>query len=157
MESFTRSRTTSIPHDYHSMAPQDDDFDDVAAGALILKLRTIDGLLCSTPIGRHRQLDLTAIVQSDATMQAIADTDTAQDLQILVRHLHRPELIAATFVELYTTALHGRIYCNVYRCEDDLLGPDPTCSEVLGLLPAVDQLLDTSLREYFDAVNDQGM
>ena len=132
-------------------------FDVVAAGALALKLRALDAMLCSTPEAHHRELDLAALAQSDTTTQTVADTEMLDGLRALVKPLRRPELIPDAFVELYTAALQGRVYINVFRNSEPYKGPNPTCSEVLRLLPDIDNLLDTSLCAHFDPLNDQGM
>ncbi|KAF2676354.1 hypothetical protein K458DRAFT_183571 [Lentithecium fluviatile CBS 122367] len=149
-----RPRSSSIPRNYTRMPRPDDQFDVVKAGALCLKLRAIDGLLHSAPSWHRLVLDFAAIIRSDTTTQSVADTEVLDHLPVLLARMRRPDLIPDTFVDLYTTVLKGRIYRNENRCSDFRKGPDPTCSEVLRILPVIDHQLGTSLSAFFNAMND---
>lgn len=92
--------------------------DVVLAGELILKLRAMDALLCSTPRDQRHELDYAAIALYGTSTQFPVDADALHGIQVMVKDLCLPVLIPALFVDLYMAALDGRAYHNVYRPQD---------------------------------------
>jgi hypothetical protein len=111
-------------------------------------LRAIDEQLCSTPRDRHHELELLKSVNFSPRL-----SNSAFDrLEAVLGGMQPIDKIADAFVELYTTALAGRICRSAISRESS----EPTCSKVLRILPGLDEELGTSLRVHFDAVYAKG-
>lgn len=157
MADLSRPRSSSISKFFKERAARiGSRFNADDAAKLQLELRAIDSFLRSTPIEQHHQLNLNALASRDAAQGTTTEEDGSSNLLELVGENLRPDLIPATFIEAYTSALRGRFYINESRCSDFTKGRDPTPSQVRELLPTFDKALGTSLRSHFDAVNERG-
>ncbi|KAF1978272.1 hypothetical protein BU23DRAFT_564510 [Bimuria novae-zelandiae CBS 107.79] len=120
---------------------------------LLARLLTLDQLLGSVPLQQQRNLDLEAALsttsrdlklQGDVARYTTLSSDVEELYRILNR-IPRFDLIPATLLYIFKTSWQGRIYQNLYRHSDVAKPRDPTCSEVLHLLPKLDRILETSL------------
>lgn len=127
---------------------------------LLLRLIALDQLLDSVPLQEQREYDLEAILLKDfkdPKSQEVAEQYTTLwrdvgGLYKVVGTLLRFDLIPATLVYVCKTSWQARIYENVYRRSDINKSRDPTCSEVLQLLPKLDRVLETSLSDNINAI-----
>jgi hypothetical protein len=127
---------------------------------LLTRLLTLDKLLGSVPLKQQRNLDLEVIFSRDlqySESQGVASQypeppSDVDELYKVADTVPRPDLIPATLVYICRTSWQGRTYENVYRHSDIHKPRDPTCSEVLQLLPKLDQVLETSLNGKINAI-----
>lgn len=119
---------------------------------LVSRLLALDRLLGSMPLHQRQNLDL-ARVSEDINTRTLWDVE---ELYRTVDTVPRPDRIPAILVDICRLSWQGRIYCNVYRHSDIDQSRDPTCSEVLQLLPKLDILLETSLHDKIKAVVSSG-
>jgi len=133
---------------------------------LIVQLYTLNRLLASAPVAVHRFLDLDAAI-TDVYANAhhvppvLFSSDIQKNLQGIFSEHRLDQLdglrangIPAAYVEAYTAALQRRVYVNriCFPAASPLLYSECTFSEAIAALPAIDQLLGTTLRARFDAV-----
>lgn len=132
---------------------------------LILRLLALDQLLGSVPLHQQRDLDLDSTLLEDAKaldLKGVASLNSAPswdlgELYEVVDTVPQFDRIPATLLDICKTSWRGRTYQNVYRHPDINKPRDPTCSEVLQLLPKIDRLLETSLSDKIDAIVSLGM
>jgi hypothetical protein len=128
------------------------------------RLLTLDQLLGSVPLQQQRFLDLEAILPEDNndpksqefTSQCRNYSWDAIELFHVVDTVPRFHLIPATLIHICKTSWQGRIFENVYRHSDTDESRDPICSEVLHLLPEIDQVLGTSLSVKISSIVSSG-
>lgn len=131
---------------------------------LVPRLLALDRLLGSVPLHQQQDLDLgsnysedaKALDQKDIETQDTAPSWDMGELYKVVDAVPRFDRIPATLVDICKTSWRGRIYQNVYRHSDIDKPRDPTCSEVLQLLPKLDLLLATALSDKINAIVSLG-
>lgn len=132
---------------------------------LCAQLHALDLLLGSVPLQQHSSLNLNTIFSECLADTEIPDTTPTEystntekldALCIIVNTVPRFDLIPAILIDIYKKLLQGVIYRNVYRHSDINKSRDPTCSEVLQLLPTLDEELKTSLCDRFNALINKG-
>nr|QTA73108.1 hypothetical protein [Epicoccum nigrum] len=124
---------------------------------LTSQLLALDRLLSSVPSHREQDLDLDTGFSGPAKSPSPNEKDQSCTVEVgelykIVDAIPRYDLIPATLIHICKTSWQGRIYQNMYRRSDVDNVRHPTFSEVLKLLPKLDQLLETSLSDKVDAV-----
>lgn len=131
------------------------------------QLHALGLLFGSVPLQQPQQpnLDLDAILsegltntelQGEVPVEGPIDTEKLYMLYMSVNAVPRFDLIPATLVNIYKTSLQGMTYQNVY-CHSGMNKPrNPTCSEVLQLLPRLDEVLETSLSDKVNTLINTG-
>ena len=114
------------------------------------QLRALDRILGSVPLEQRNGLKV-----HDALTEA-PDTEKPGPLREIFYTTPRAELIPKILVDIYDASLENRTYQNVYRHSDPTKSRDPTCSEVLRLLPNLDSLLQLALSNKFEAITNNG-
>lgn len=128
---------------------------------LTSQLLALDRLLSSVPSHREQDLDLDTGFSGPAKSPSPNEKDQSCTVEVgelykIVDAIPRYDLIPATLIHICKTSWQGRIYQNMYRRSDVDNVRHPTFSEVLKLLPKLDQLLETSLSDKVDAVVSSG-
>ncbi|KZM22962.1 hypothetical protein ST47_g5894 [Ascochyta rabiei] len=127
---------------------------------LASQLLALDQLLRSVPLHQQQDLSLDTILSDDAKAPGpchIESQNATPHRYMIILHevidaVLRFNRIPATLVNICKASWRGRIYQNVCRNSDINTSRDPTCSEVLQLLPKLDLLLDTSLGDKINAI-----
>jgi hypothetical protein len=128
------------------------------------RLLALDQLLGSVPLQQQRYLDLEAILPEDTndpkSQEFISPYRNyswdALELFKVVDTVPRFDLIPTTLIHVCKTSWQGRIFKDVYRHSDINEPRDPFCSEVLHLLPKIDQVLGTSLSGKMNSIVSLG-
>jgi hypothetical protein len=128
------------------------------------RLLALDQLLGSVPLQQQRYLDLEAILPEDTNDPNSQEFTSpcrnyswdALELFKVVDTVPRFDLIPATLIHVCKTSWQGRIFEDVYRDSDINESRDPFCSEVLHLLPKIDQVLGTSLSGKINSIVSLG-
>ena len=148
-------RSPSIPRDIQARRRKGE-FNIEDAEILVAKLQALDKALAAAPLpvfDYSWDLHPLAPASDGLTLNVLAEKMMAHIKKHKVR---RPEGIPASFIDAYKAALAGRIYVNKLETVNWAKGRECTCSEALQHLLEIDEMLETSLRERFDAVNDRG-
>lgn len=134
---------------------------------LALRLLALDQLLGPTPSHQQQDIDLDTITSEDVNSEAVVWKDiepsnTAPlwdviELYKVADTVPRFDRIPATLVDICKTSWRGRTYQNTYLHTGNEESRDPTCSEVLQLLPRLDRLLEISLHAKINAIVSLGM
>ncbi|KAF1963738.1 hypothetical protein CC80DRAFT_487068 [Byssothecium circinans] len=151
-----RPRSGSVPRDYKKITHILSDYRFVnidQASELILQLRALDTKLESMRLEEQREFDFDFFLQYGPLPSTPRPASEAPELLILLRKFPTPVLIPRVFLDAYKAALHGRPFVNEWNISDFRMGRDPTCSSVLAILRLVDNLLHTSLKARFDALD----
>jgi len=121
---------------------------------LTVRLLALDQLLGSVALQEQHDLDLEAVLSKDcgAPESQKAAAWSLEELYYVVDTVPRFDLIPATLVDICRTSWQGRVYENVYHRPDANEPRNPTCSEVIQLLPKLDGVLKTSLNNELNAI-----
>lgn len=121
---------------------------------LTVRLLALDQLLGSVALQEQKDLDLEAVLSKDcgAPNSQEAAAWCSEELYYVVDTVPRFDLIPATLVDICRTSWQGRVYENVYRRPDAKASRNPTCSEVIQLLPKLDRVLKTGLNNKIIAI-----
>jgi hypothetical protein len=128
------------------------------------RLLALNQLLGSVPLQQQRYLDLEAILPEDTNDSKSQELTSpyrkfswdALELFKVVDTVPRFDLIPATLIHVCKTSWQGKIFENVCRHSDINEPRDPFCSEVLHLLPKIDQVLGTSLNGKINSIVSLG-
>jgi hypothetical protein len=128
------------------------------------RLLALDQLLGSVPLQQQRYLDLEAILSGDTNDPKSQEFTSpyrnyswdALELFKVVDTVPRFDLIPATLIHVCKASWQGRISEDIYRHSDINEHRDPFCSEVLHLLPKIDQVLGTSLSGKMNSIVSLG-
>jgi len=133
---------------------------------LALRLLALDQLLGSVPLHLQHGLDLDTVFSEDVNSKALGLEDIEAsnstpswdvgDLYKVVDTIPRFNRIPATLIDICKTSWRGRTYQNAYLDSKIDEPRDPTCSEVLQLLPRLDRLLEMSLNNKISAIVSLG-